>query len=162
MDFWISKWISGFLDFRLDFWISNWISADGVRDFSRDGPLGLKIRPLGRERKLPRVGDIASFPSLDFPSLVPRLYPRFFLHHGAHHGHGAILVVWGDSVPAADQRGVQGPEKRDGGVLRHPQAQQDCQATTQPQQLLLHCKDLKNIKNVKGCRDGMPKSMQTR
>ena len=22
--------------------------------------------------------------------------------------------------------------------------------------------DLKNIKNVKGCRDGMPKSMQTR
>ena len=23
-------------------------------------------------------------------------------------------------------------------------------------------KDLKNIKNVKGCRDGMPKSMQTR
>ena len=40
VDFWISKWISGFLDFRLDFWISNWISADGVRDFSRDGPLG--------------------------------------------------------------------------------------------------------------------------
>ena len=39
VDFWISKWISGFLDFRLDFWISNWISADGVRDFSRDGPL---------------------------------------------------------------------------------------------------------------------------
>ena len=40
VDFWISEWISGFLDFRLDFWISNWISADGVRDFSRDGPLG--------------------------------------------------------------------------------------------------------------------------
>ena len=27
MDFWISKWISGFLDFRLDFWISDWISG---------------------------------------------------------------------------------------------------------------------------------------
>ena len=31
MDFWISKWISGFqsgfLDFRLDFWISEWISG---------------------------------------------------------------------------------------------------------------------------------------
>ena len=23
MDFWISKWISGFLDFKVDFWISN-------------------------------------------------------------------------------------------------------------------------------------------
>ena len=50
MDFWISKWISGFqigfLDFRvdfwisLDFWISDWISADSVRDFFRGGPLG--------------------------------------------------------------------------------------------------------------------------
>ena len=49
MDFWISKWISGFqigfLDFRvdfwisLDFWISDWISADSVRDFFRGGPL---------------------------------------------------------------------------------------------------------------------------
>ena len=28
-------------------------------------------------------------------------------------------------------------------------------------QLLLK-KDLKNIKNIKGCRDGMPKSMRTR
>ena len=48
VDFWISKWISGFLDFRLDFWISNWISADGVRDFSRDGPLDFRCmrRPL--------------------------------------------------------------------------------------------------------------------
>ena len=26
----------------------------------------------------------------------------------------------------------------------------------------VHKQDLKNIKNVKGCRDGMPKSMQTR
>ena len=24
----------------MDFWISVWISADGVRDFFRDGPLG--------------------------------------------------------------------------------------------------------------------------
>ena len=44
LDFWISQWISGFhsgfLDFSLDFWISVWISADGVRDFFRDGPLG--------------------------------------------------------------------------------------------------------------------------
>ena len=56
MDFWISKWISGFskwisgfqigfLDFRLDFWISEWISgfrwisADSVQDFFRGGPL---------------------------------------------------------------------------------------------------------------------------
>ena len=39
---WISEWISGFLDFRLDFWISVWISADSVRDFFRDGPLGLR------------------------------------------------------------------------------------------------------------------------
>ena len=29
--------------------------------------------------------------------------------------------------------------------------------------VLIYCRqDLKNIKNVKGCRDGMPKSMQTR
>ena len=28
--------------------------------------------------------------------------------------------------------------------------------------LVLYLQDLKNIKNVKGCRDGMPKSMQTR
>ena len=27
MDFWISNWISGFLDFSLDFWISQWISG---------------------------------------------------------------------------------------------------------------------------------------
>ena len=43
LDFWISQWISGFhsgfLDFSLDFWISVWSSADGVRDFFRDGPL---------------------------------------------------------------------------------------------------------------------------
>ena len=43
LDFWISDWISGFhsgfLDFSLDFWISVWVSADGVRDFFRDGPL---------------------------------------------------------------------------------------------------------------------------
>ena len=41
MDFWISQWISGFHSGFLDFWISVWISADGVRDFFRDGPLGL-------------------------------------------------------------------------------------------------------------------------
>ena len=45
MDFWISDRISGFhcgfLDFTVDFWISVWISTDGVRDFFRDGPLGL-------------------------------------------------------------------------------------------------------------------------
>ena len=45
LDFWISDWISGFqigfLDFTVDFWISVWISADGVRDFFRDGPLGI-------------------------------------------------------------------------------------------------------------------------
>ena len=40
MDFWISAWISGFLDFTVNFWISVWISADGVQDFFRDGPLG--------------------------------------------------------------------------------------------------------------------------
>ena len=65
MDFWISEWISGFqigfLDFTVDFWISQrisgfhsgfldfwisvWISADGVRDFFRDGPLG----PIARK-----------------------------------------------------------------------------------------------------------------
>ena len=43
LDFWISKWISGFqigfLVFRVDFWISDWISADSVRDFFRGGPL---------------------------------------------------------------------------------------------------------------------------
>ena len=37
MYFWISEWIS---DFTADFWISNWISAEGVRDFTRGGPLG--------------------------------------------------------------------------------------------------------------------------
>ena len=39
VDFWISQWISGFQLGFLDFWISVWISADGVRDFFRDGPL---------------------------------------------------------------------------------------------------------------------------
>ena len=39
LDFWISQWISGFHSGFLDFWISVWISADGVRDFFRDGPL---------------------------------------------------------------------------------------------------------------------------
>ena len=53
MDFWISKWISGFqigfLDFRvdfwisLDFWISDWISADSVRDFFRGGPIERRL-----------------------------------------------------------------------------------------------------------------------
>ena len=43
VDFWISDWISGFLDFTVDFWISVWISADGVRDFFRDGPLASSI-----------------------------------------------------------------------------------------------------------------------
>ena len=46
LDFWISQWISGFLDFTVDFWISVWISADGVRDFFRDGPLVRKVRTL--------------------------------------------------------------------------------------------------------------------
>ena len=41
LDFWISQWICGFLDLIVDFWISVWISADGVRDFFRDNPLGL-------------------------------------------------------------------------------------------------------------------------
>ena len=27
----------------MDFWISVWISADGVRDFFRDGPLALTL-----------------------------------------------------------------------------------------------------------------------
>ena len=40
VDFWISGFQLGFLDFTVDFWISVWISADGVRDFFRDGPLG--------------------------------------------------------------------------------------------------------------------------
>ena len=39
VDFWISQWISRFQLGFLDFWISVWISADGVRDFFRDGPL---------------------------------------------------------------------------------------------------------------------------
>ena len=39
VDFWISGFQFGFLDFSLDFWISVCISADGVRDFFRDGPL---------------------------------------------------------------------------------------------------------------------------
>ena len=42
MDFWISKWISGFqsgfLDFKVDFWISKWISGfqSGFLDFKAD------------------------------------------------------------------------------------------------------------------------------
>ena len=41
MDFWISKWISGFLDFKVDFWISKRISGfqsgflEGFLDFKR-------------------------------------------------------------------------------------------------------------------------------
>ena len=54
VDFWISEWISGFqigfLDFTVDFWISVWISADGVRDFFRDGPLE-KLR-TGKKAKI--------------------------------------------------------------------------------------------------------------
>ena len=50
VDFWISAWISGFLDF----WISVWISADGVRDFFRDGPLG-------------RGGDVAAMDASAWP-----------------------------------------------------------------------------------------------
>ena len=45
LDFTVDFCISGFLDFTVDFWISVWISvwisADGVRDFFRDGPLEL-------------------------------------------------------------------------------------------------------------------------
>ena len=49
MDFWISQWISGFQLGFLDFWISVWISADGVRDFFRDGPLGVNlVNPLSQ------------------------------------------------------------------------------------------------------------------
>ena len=42
MDFWISKWISGFqsifLDFKVEFWISKWISGfqSGFLDFKVD------------------------------------------------------------------------------------------------------------------------------
>ena len=38
MDFWISVWISGFLDFKVDFWISKWISGfqSGFLDFKVD------------------------------------------------------------------------------------------------------------------------------
>ena len=42
LDFWISKWISGFqsgfLDFKVDFWISKWISGfqSGFLDFKAD------------------------------------------------------------------------------------------------------------------------------
>ena len=39
MDFWISEWISGFQIGFLDFTVDFWISADGIRDFFRDGPL---------------------------------------------------------------------------------------------------------------------------
>ena len=37
VDFWISVWISGFLDFEVDFWISKWISGfqSGFLDFKR-------------------------------------------------------------------------------------------------------------------------------
>ena len=49
VDFWISGFQLGFLDFTVDFWISVWISADGVRDFFRDGPLetNFTVRSLG-------------------------------------------------------------------------------------------------------------------
>ena len=55
LDFWISQWISGFLDFTVDFWISVWISADGVRDFFRDGPLDLYWDGLGESSVLPTL-----------------------------------------------------------------------------------------------------------
>ena len=58
VDFWISQWISGFhsgfLDFSLDFWISVGISADGVRDFFRDGPLGQDVKNYDEDRRGPR------------------------------------------------------------------------------------------------------------
>ena len=34
--------------------------------------------------------------------------------------------------------------------------------STTVESIIIVLQDLKNIKNVKGCRDGMPKSMQTR
>ena len=72
MDFWISDWISrfqsGFLDFRLnfwisewisgfqlDFWISDWISADSVRDFFLGGPLDFESLSGKVNRTLPLV-----------------------------------------------------------------------------------------------------------
>ena len=48
MDFWISKWISGFqsgfLDFKVDFWISKWISGfqSGFLHFKVDSGFCLK------------------------------------------------------------------------------------------------------------------------
>ena len=51
VDFWISKWISGFqsgfLDFRVDFWISDWISGfhSGFLDFSLDFWISIGFLP---------------------------------------------------------------------------------------------------------------------
>ena len=56
VDFWISQWISGFQLGFLDFWISVWISADGVRDFFRDGPLVLPFVTSGLSTASVEVG----------------------------------------------------------------------------------------------------------
>ena len=64
VDLWISQWISGFLDFTVDFWISVRISADGVRDFFRDGPLGLsRGGRIAQRNNLPRTA------TCDFPRI---------------------------------------------------------------------------------------------
>ena len=53
MNFWISKWISGFqirfLVFTVDFWISVWISADSVQISFVTDPLATVnyVRPKG-------------------------------------------------------------------------------------------------------------------
>ena len=52
LDVWISQWISGFHSGFLDFWISVWISADGVRDFFRDGPLEMTTGGRGEDMLL--------------------------------------------------------------------------------------------------------------
>ena len=57
MDFRISQWISGFQLGFLDFWISVWISADGVRDFFRDGPLDGECRQRGTKAAVVRDRD---------------------------------------------------------------------------------------------------------
>ena len=58
-DFWISQWISGFQLGFLDFWISVWISADGVRDFFRNvtDPSRKMAEMASPEPKKRRTGD---------------------------------------------------------------------------------------------------------
>ena len=70
-----------FLDFSLDFSLDFWISADSVRDFLRDGPLGFDANILGSKQLFGKgtVGQVSGFNT-----------PLLFKYEQLHSSAGAI------------------------------------------------------------------------